>query len=70
VVLSAALAVGVLDAQDEAPAARAPKQEAEQRRAGVTRMQVARRARRESRDDGRFHAGTVYGIGRAASRAR
>ena len=54
-VVASALPVRVLDAQDEAAAAAPRKQEAEKRRPGVARMQGARRAWRESRDDCRFH---------------
>jgi hypothetical protein len=50
-----ARAIGVLDAQDEAPAVVAREEPVEQRGAGAADVQVAGRARREAHADAVAH---------------
>jgi hypothetical protein len=51
--IHAALAVGIFDAQQKAPARSAGEQLVEQRRARISEVQLAGRARRKAGDHGR-----------------
>ncbi len=68
--LEAALGVGILDAQDEAPACLSREQQVEERGARIPEVQLAGGAGSETGDRRRAHRAHVTGKGRNATKTR